>query len=148
MTQDIPAFLQTSNGELSLPALCVLILSAMVASIFATIAVYVLIVRRFNAHFEAKERVSGIHSSFLEAVDAERNSQYSESSSKSSSLSSSFDSSNLAALEQQIEEQAEKEDFEEAVIREINSKKITQTQQLSNKRERGSYASSAREVSV
>lgn len=145
MQEAPPAFLQNSQGQLSLPTVLVLIISSMIGAIFFTIAVYVMIVRRFNGHFEAKERVSGLHSSFLEAVEAERNSNCGSScssSERSSSVNSSSSSSSA------MMEEAEEEDFEEVAIREINSKKLVQQQQVSNKRERGTFASSAREVSV
>ena len=161
---ELPLFLQTSEGKLSLPTLVGVIVAAMIGAIFLTIAIYIVVVRRFHKYFEAKERVSGQHMSFFQAVESERlnspsreleerqrnnsnRSSSSSSTSMSSSFSSQFSSSSYSSPVKQ--EELFDEDFEN--VKEIKTPKqttmITQ-QQKHQVREKDLYLSSAREITV
>ena len=161
---ELPFFLQNSEGKLSLPTLVGVIVGAMIAAIFLTIAIYIVVVRRFHKYFEAKERVSGQHMSFFQAVESERlnspsreleqqrNNKSSSSSSMSSSFSSQFSSSSYSSPStNNKQEELFDEDFEN--VKEIKTPKQTTmiTQQQKQKqqvREKDLYLSSAREITV
>lgn len=150
----LPAFLQTAEGKLSLPALVSLIISAMVCAILLTIAFYVIVVRNIHKYFEVKERVSGQHMSFFQAVETERLATPLRERNSSSSSSSSF--SSLVHDEQKKQSQylAENveydEDFEN--VREIKTPNqttlISATSSSQLPREEDLYMSSAREITV
>ena len=145
-SSSLPSFLQTEEGKLSLPTLVGVIISAMVAAILFTIAVYIVVVRNFHKFFEAKERVAGHHMNFFQAVEYERRTspvrqRQDFSSSSSSNTNNNDESSDFD------------EDFEN--VEEIRTPKdvtrITPQRQrgfLTSPREKNLYLSSAREITV
>lgn len=143
----VPYFLQTADGKISLPILFGLIMSAMIGAVILTLAVYALVIRRFNQHFEVKERVSGHHMSFLEATVAQREDD--SSSEMSSSTRSSSSSSSPFEDRMQPSEFVE-EDFEDVsnIMSPPRSQQKKKEAILANSTDKFSYASSAREVSV
>src|SRR3989338_9195001 len=150
-SSSVPYFLQTADGKISLPILFGLIMSAMIGAVIITLAVYALVIRRFNQRFEVKERVSGQHMSFLEATVAERDDSSSE-------MSSSTRSSSSSAFEDRTQpSEFVEDDFEDVsnIMSPPQKKKdgassssSSSSSILANSSDKFSYASSAREVSV
>jgi len=146
-SSSLPSFLQTEEGKLSLPTLVGVIISAMVAAILFTIAVYIVVVRNFHKFFEAKERVAGHHMNFFQAVEYERRTSPVRERQDSSSSSNSKNNNN------NDESSDFDEDFEN--VEEIRTPKdvtrITPQRQrgfLTSPREKNLYLSSAREITV
>ena len=146
-SSSLPSFLQTDEGKLSLPTLVGVVISAMVAAILFTIAVYIVVVRNFHKFFEAKERVAGHHMNFFQAVEYER--RTSPVKERQDSISSKSRNNNNNDNESSDFD----EDFEN--VEEIRTPKdvtrITPQRQrgfLTSPREKNLYLSSAREITV
>lgn len=151
--EHLPYLLQTSEGKVSMPAIACLLTIAMILAVFITIAVYIFIVRKFHSHFEVKERVTGQHMSFLEAVGSERRRRSTTTNTKKNSTTTSSSSSMISNHQQQQQEQnLFDEDFENVsgvvAPEEINTP--TQKTKIvpNNVFEKNSYLTSAREVTV